>query len=86
MWITTKNEHKDAVQRRWDNVGKIRLAFQSWREKIGHEYEAQTGGLEDAEGEEKERGHMELNTGWGGARSIPRIHIQVQNFLQKGIR
>eukprot|EP00965_Chrysotila_dentata_P261465 6214263-Pleurochrysis_carterae.AAC.4 len=39
MWITTKNEHKATVQRRWDSRGKMRTdkAFQIWREKIGHE-------------------------------------------------
>eukprot|EP00965_Chrysotila_dentata_P045892 1525387-Pleurochrysis_carterae.AAC.1 len=49
IWISTKNEHKAAVQRRWDNRGNIRMAFQRWRRKIGHEYEAQTRGLEDGE-------------------------------------
>eukprot|EP00965_Chrysotila_dentata_P155614 5142150-Pleurochrysis_carterae.AAC.1 len=48
-WITIKNEHKASVQRRWDNRGLMRKAFQSWRKRAWHEYEAQRKGKEDGE-------------------------------------
>eukprot|EP00965_Chrysotila_dentata_P144133 4761318-Pleurochrysis_carterae.AAC.1 len=55
-WIATKHEHKANVQRRWDNKAKMHRAFQRWRKKVGHEYEAHAGGKENREGgKERER-------------------------------
>eukprot|EP00965_Chrysotila_dentata_P190863 6174160-Pleurochrysis_carterae.AAC.1 len=48
-WITKKNEHKASIQQRWDNRGKIHRAFQRWRKRMGHEYDAQTEGKEGRE-------------------------------------
>eukprot|EP00965_Chrysotila_dentata_P089145 2943601-Pleurochrysis_carterae.AAC.3 len=59
-------------------------AFQNWRRKVGHVRVVETGGKEEGEGgKERERTYGIKH--WGRARSIPRIHIQVKNFLQKGI-
>eukprot|EP00965_Chrysotila_dentata_P045972 1527741-Pleurochrysis_carterae.AAC.1 len=74
-WIATKNGHKASVQRRWDNRGKMHKAFQRWRKRVGHEYDAQARGKEDGEGG-KERERMYGIKHWGRVRSIPRIHIQ----------
>eukprot|EP00965_Chrysotila_dentata_P031262 1040775-Pleurochrysis_carterae.AAC.1 len=83
-WIAMKNEHKANVQRRLDNRGKTHKAFQRWREKVWHAYEAQTGGKEDGEkGKERERTYGIKC--WGRVRSIPRIHVQIKNFLQMGV-
>eukprot|EP00965_Chrysotila_dentata_P201621 6180665-Pleurochrysis_carterae.AAC.1 len=49
-WITTKNEHKASVQRRWDNRGKMHKAFQTWRKRVWHEYDAHAKGKEGGEG------------------------------------
>eukprot|EP00965_Chrysotila_dentata_P077308 2552588-Pleurochrysis_carterae.AAC.1 len=38
MWIAIKNEHKAEVQRRWDNRGKTREAFQDWKKRVWPEY------------------------------------------------
>eukprot|EP00965_Chrysotila_dentata_P238409 6202480-Pleurochrysis_carterae.AAC.1 len=59
-------------------------AFQRWRKGVWHEYDAQAEGREEGE----ERGKGERTYGvkhWGRSRTIPRIHIQVKNFLQMGI-
>eukprot|EP00965_Chrysotila_dentata_P110711 3657998-Pleurochrysis_carterae.AAC.1 len=56
MWITIKNEHKAAEQKRWDNRGKMSKAFQSWRKRLGLEYNNQIRGKEDGErGKEREK-------------------------------
>eukprot|EP00965_Chrysotila_dentata_P193457 6175783-Pleurochrysis_carterae.AAC.4 len=81
-WITVKNEHKARVQDRWDNRAKTNKAFQTWRRRVGHEYETIMG-TKHEEGKERERTYG-INH-WGRIRSIPRIHTQVKNFLQKGI-
>eukprot|EP00965_Chrysotila_dentata_P044844 1489915-Pleurochrysis_carterae.AAC.1 len=74
-WITTKNGHKANVQRRWDNRGVMRKAFQSWKKRVWHDYDAQRGGKADGErGKERERTYGIKH--WGRVRSIPRIHIQ----------
>eukprot|EP00965_Chrysotila_dentata_P219784 6191354-Pleurochrysis_carterae.AAC.2 len=54
MWVTTKNEHKASVQRRWDNRGKMQKAFQRWRKRVWHECDERAEGKEDGEGR-KER-------------------------------
>eukprot|EP00965_Chrysotila_dentata_P164429 5429144-Pleurochrysis_carterae.AAC.1 len=54
-WIAIKNEHKAKVQSRWDNREKTRKAFQTWRRRVGHEYETQTGAKEDRRGKRKRR-------------------------------
>eukprot|EP00965_Chrysotila_dentata_P149782 4946138-Pleurochrysis_carterae.AAC.2 len=47
-------------------------------------YDVQTGEEEDgARGKEREKSYGSKH--WGRVRSIPRIHRQVKNFLQKGI-
>ena len=83
-WITTKNEHKVKVQRRWDNRGKMNKAFQRWKIKITRENEEQVDGKEEGDKRlEKERTYGIKN--WGKVRTISRIHKQVKNFLQTGI-
>eukprot|EP00965_Chrysotila_dentata_P052658 1747345-Pleurochrysis_carterae.AAC.1 len=84
MWIAIKNEHKAAVQKRWDNRHKMGKAFQTWRKRSGLESNNQIGGEEDGKREiEKERTYGIKY--WGRIRSVPKIHEQVRNFLQKGI-
>eukprot|EP00965_Chrysotila_dentata_P188110 6172543-Pleurochrysis_carterae.AAC.3 len=75
-WIATKNEHKANVQRRWDNRGKMHMAFQRWREKVRQEDETQTGREENGEGE-KERVKTYGIKYRGRVRSMPRIHVQL---------
>eukprot|EP00965_Chrysotila_dentata_P047935 1590136-Pleurochrysis_carterae.AAC.2 len=60
-------------------------AFQNWRRRVGHVHKAiTTWGKEEGEGGKgRERTYGIKH--WGRVRSIPRIHIQVKNFLQKGI-
>eukprot|EP00965_Chrysotila_dentata_P035784 1190910-Pleurochrysis_carterae.AAC.1 len=84
MWVTTKNEHKANVQRRWDNRGKRNKAFQSWKLRAKHECHDQAERQEDGDRRlERERTYgIKI---WGKVRTIPRIHEQVKNFLQKGI-
>eukprot|EP00965_Chrysotila_dentata_P020395 675971-Pleurochrysis_carterae.AAC.1 len=62
----------------------MRKAFQSWRKRLWPEYNTHSGGKE----ERKRRAEREKTYGikhWGRVRSIPKIHTQVKNFLQKGI-
>eukprot|EP00965_Chrysotila_dentata_P175335 5787731-Pleurochrysis_carterae.AAC.1 len=40
-WVTKKNEHKDKVQRRWDNREKMYNAFQTWKKRVRLEYKGQ---------------------------------------------
>eukprot|EP00965_Chrysotila_dentata_P225839 6195026-Pleurochrysis_carterae.AAC.1 len=83
-WILMKNEHKATVQGRWDNRGKMSKAFQTWKKMVKHEPDEQTGGKEDESGRlERERTYGIKH--WGKVRAIPRMHIQVKNFLQMGI-
>eukprot|EP00965_Chrysotila_dentata_P092445 3050850-Pleurochrysis_carterae.AAC.4 len=59
-------------------------AFQKWRRGVWHEYDAQAERKEDGEGiKERERTYGIKH--WGRVRTIPRIHIQLKNFLQMGI-
>eukprot|EP00965_Chrysotila_dentata_P234061 6199967-Pleurochrysis_carterae.AAC.1 len=79
-----KNEHKNKVQGRWDNRDKINKAFQTWKKRVLHELDEQAEGKEEGE----ERSEKEKTYGikyWGKIRTIPRIHKQVKDFLQKGI-
>eukprot|EP00965_Chrysotila_dentata_P063365 2100156-Pleurochrysis_carterae.AAC.1 len=72
-WIKIENEHKAKVQYRWDNRTKTKKAFQIWRKKVGHEWEAQKSGKEEGV-KERERTYGIKN--WGRVRPIPKIHIQ----------
>ena len=84
MWITIKNEHKAEVQKRWDNRGQMRKAFQNWRKKLWPEYSTHIGRKEGGKrGTEREKTYGIKH--WGRVRSVPKIHTQVKNFLQKGI-
>eukprot|EP00965_Chrysotila_dentata_P068814 2273915-Pleurochrysis_carterae.AAC.1 len=84
MWIAIKNEHKAEVQRRWDNRGKTRKAFQDWKKRVWPEYYTQIGRKEGIErGKEREKTHGIKH--WGRIRTIPEIHAQVKNFLQTGV-
>eukprot|EP00965_Chrysotila_dentata_P255865 6212362-Pleurochrysis_carterae.AAC.8 len=59
-------------------------AFQRWRKGVWHEYDAQAEGKEDGDGR-IERVRTYGTKHWGRVRTVPRIHIQVKNFLQMGI-
>eukprot|EP00965_Chrysotila_dentata_P260668 6213993-Pleurochrysis_carterae.AAC.1 len=64
MWVIKKNEHKASVQRRWDNRGKMHMAFQRWRKGVWQDYAThQAVGIEEGGREQRKRGRMELNTG-----------------------
>eukprot|EP00965_Chrysotila_dentata_P220115 6191583-Pleurochrysis_carterae.AAC.3 len=83
-WVIKKNKHKASVQRRWDNRGKMHMAFQRCRKGLWQDYDTHAAGIEEEEGRiEKERTYGIKH--WGRVRTIPRIHIQVKNFLQLGI-
>eukprot|EP00965_Chrysotila_dentata_P262098 6214469-Pleurochrysis_carterae.AAC.1 len=62
----------------------MHMAFQRWRRGIGYDNHAHGLGAEDGVGDiEKEKTYGIKH--WGRVRTIPRIHIQVKNFLQTGI-
>eukprot|EP00965_Chrysotila_dentata_P043248 1437183-Pleurochrysis_carterae.AAC.1 len=62
----------------------MHMAFQRWRKEVCQDYDTQAGGTEEWEGKvEKERTHGIKH--WGRVRTIPRVHIQVKNFLQMGM-
>eukprot|EP00965_Chrysotila_dentata_P236587 6201405-Pleurochrysis_carterae.AAC.2 len=82
-WVTTKNVQKANVQRRWDNREKMHKAFQRWGKRVWHEYEADPEGKEDGEGR-IERGRTYGIKHRGRVRTIPKILIQVENFLGIG--
>eukprot|EP00965_Chrysotila_dentata_P188753 6172930-Pleurochrysis_carterae.AAC.2 len=84
MWMEKKNAHKDKVQRRWDNRGKTQRMFLTWKKNTGYGSQEQK---ERKEKGEKEGGQEKIYgiKHWGRVRSVPRIHIHVKNFLQKGI-
>eukprot|EP00965_Chrysotila_dentata_P036933 1228858-Pleurochrysis_carterae.AAC.1 len=91
LWTEKKNEHKAVVQRRWDNRGKMLQMFMRWRRKAGYrqnEQESPDGEKEKMKADEVDRGEKEKTYGikyWGRVRAIPRIHLRVKNFLQKGV-
>eukprot|EP00965_Chrysotila_dentata_P031842 1061851-Pleurochrysis_carterae.AAC.1 len=83
-WMEKKNGHRAYVQRRWDNRGIIKEAFQKWKTLITYEHMDEDGGKEHKE----EKGNIEKTYGikhWGRVRTIPTLHKQVKRFLQKGI-
>eukprot|EP00965_Chrysotila_dentata_P078654 2592327-Pleurochrysis_carterae.AAC.1 len=83
-WMDKKNEDKARVQRRWDNRGIMKGAFQKWKTLIRHEHMDKGGGEEHKEENEKiEKTHGIKH--WGRVRTIPRLHMQVKSFLQKSI-
>eukprot|EP00965_Chrysotila_dentata_P166506 5497495-Pleurochrysis_carterae.AAC.1 len=59
-------------------------AFQIWKKRVRHEQDEQTEGKEDGKGR-FEREKMYGIKHCGKVRTIPRMHKQVQKFLQKGI-
>eukprot|EP00965_Chrysotila_dentata_P064495 2138581-Pleurochrysis_carterae.AAC.1 len=74
-WITAKNEHKAAVQKRWDNRDKMSKAFRNWRKRLeleGHQIRGKEDGKREIE-REKTYGIKH----WGRVRSVPKIHIQM---------
>eukprot|EP00965_Chrysotila_dentata_P256844 6212687-Pleurochrysis_carterae.AAC.1 len=58
-------------------------AFQKWRKGAWHEYDAQAEGKEDREWRIETKRTYGIKH-WFRVRTIPRIHIQVKNFLQMG--
>eukprot|EP00965_Chrysotila_dentata_P236656 6201442-Pleurochrysis_carterae.AAC.1 len=74
-WMDKKNEHRARVQRRWDNRGIMKEAFQQWKAVT------RPGAVDEANGEEhkKEKRANEKTYGiklWGKTRTIPKIHKQ----------
>eukprot|EP00965_Chrysotila_dentata_P178039 5881394-Pleurochrysis_carterae.AAC.1 len=62
----------------------MHMAFQRWRKGEWQDYHIQAGGIEEGEGRtEKERTYGIKY--WGRDRTIPKVHIQVKNFLQMRI-
>eukprot|EP00965_Chrysotila_dentata_P136162 4501698-Pleurochrysis_carterae.AAC.1 len=45
-WIEEKNKHKAYVQKRWDNRGIMKEAFQRWKIIITHVHRDEEGGKE----------------------------------------
>eukprot|EP00965_Chrysotila_dentata_P163486 5398335-Pleurochrysis_carterae.AAC.1 len=83
-WMEKKNEHKARVQRRWDNRGIMKEAFQTWKTFTGRAYMETVEGKEN----EKDKGATERTYGikrWGKIRTTPRLHKQVKKFFQMGI-
>eukprot|EP00965_Chrysotila_dentata_P207931 6184413-Pleurochrysis_carterae.AAC.1 len=61
-----------------------------WRRRVGYRQNEQESpdGEKGEKVEEVERGGKEKIYGikyWGRVRAIPRIHLRVKNFLQKGV-
>eukprot|EP00965_Chrysotila_dentata_P014208 471147-Pleurochrysis_carterae.AAC.1 len=84
IWIEKKNEHKASVQSRWDNRGNMLKMFIKWKRNAGYKQD----GLDTGQGREREERKKEKTYGikyWGRVGTIPRIHMKVKNFLQKGI-
>eukprot|EP00965_Chrysotila_dentata_P198294 6178695-Pleurochrysis_carterae.AAC.5 len=82
--MAKKNEHKAHVQRRWDNRGIMKEAFQKWKSLMQHEHTDKDWGQAH-----KEEGGSKVKTygikHWGRVRTIPRVNQQVKSFLQTGI-
>eukprot|EP00965_Chrysotila_dentata_P147350 4864394-Pleurochrysis_carterae.AAC.1 len=89
LWIEKKNENKASVQRRWDNKGKTLKLFMRWKRNAGYgrgEHDPNRG--KGVEVKETEGGKTEKAYGikhWGRVRTVPRMHLRVKHFLQKGI-
>eukprot|EP00965_Chrysotila_dentata_P084357 2785451-Pleurochrysis_carterae.AAC.1 len=83
-WVGVKNEHRIRVQRRWDNRGIMKEAFQYWKASTCGTYTEKDEGKEH----EKDKGTTERPYGikhWGRIRTVPRLHKQVKRFFQTGI-
>eukprot|EP00965_Chrysotila_dentata_P213051 6187406-Pleurochrysis_carterae.AAC.6 len=85
-WMEKKNEPKATVQQRWDNKEMLYKAFRRWK--------LTTGSKNDDKREKQKTGRERRKMGRyicgvkhsGRVRAIPKIHIQVKNFLvQTGI-
>eukprot|EP00965_Chrysotila_dentata_P261083 6214132-Pleurochrysis_carterae.AAC.3 len=83
-WIERSNEHRANVQHRWDNRGKTNKAFMKWKKATGCENKEKEERKENEEEGEKAKTYGIKH--WSRVRTIPRIHTEVKNFLQMGIR
>eukprot|EP00965_Chrysotila_dentata_P018596 619122-Pleurochrysis_carterae.AAC.1 len=83
-WVGVKNEHRARAQRRWDNKGIMKGAFQYWKAlTCGTDTEKDRG-----KEHEKDEGATERTYGTkhgGRVRTAPRLHKQVKRFFQTGI-
>eukprot|EP00965_Chrysotila_dentata_P002473 80247-Pleurochrysis_carterae.AAC.1 len=81
-WVTKKNEGKAKVQNRWDNRGKMYMAFQRWRNGIGDDLNVRVMDEEMRKGNiEKERNYGIKH--WGRFRtiSVSYTHLTLPTIL-----
>eukprot|EP00965_Chrysotila_dentata_P091676 3026408-Pleurochrysis_carterae.AAC.1 len=69
MWLEKNNEHK-AIQRRWDNRGRMNKAFRRWKKYIGNEHHEEQKERKDKEeeGVHKEKTYEGIKH-WGEVRN-----------------
>eukprot|EP00965_Chrysotila_dentata_P172982 5708927-Pleurochrysis_carterae.AAC.1 len=81
-WTNKKNDNKAKVQRRWDNRGIMKEAFQ--KGKLLIRPEQMVKGVEHKEGKMNNEKTYGIKH-WGRVRAIPRLHKQIKRFLQSGV-
>eukprot|EP00965_Chrysotila_dentata_P105285 3477306-Pleurochrysis_carterae.AAC.1 len=81
-WMDKKNEQRARVQRRWDNRGIMKDAFQKWISLI-HRVDTDRGQIRKEEKVKKEKTYGIKH--WGRVRTIPKLYERVKSFLQTGV-